>query len=183
MLVVEFAQVLLLLPGLLEFLLKLLLELLDMPATLFALHAQHMHFLVILATSRRIAYISEHSGILLEIPRVLEVFKLLGWLNTILCAHLFILILLVRLLSLPFLNRISQFTAFFNQIHVVAHDQNMISFVNLPFDLESFFQRVHGVLQELALILILLLNVGIYVSMLGLLVFDKVEETLVNRNL
>ena len=42
---------------------------------------------------------------------------------------------------------------------------------------------MHGVLQELALILILLLNIGVYVSVFGFLVFDELKETLVNRNL
>ena len=42
---------------------------------------------------------------------------------------------------------------------------------------------MHGVLQELALILILLLNIGVYVSVFGLLVFDELKETLVNCNL
>ena len=42
---------------------------------------------------------------------------------------------------------------------------------------------MHGVLQELALILILLLNIGVYGSVFGLLVFDELKETLVNCNL
>ena len=59
----------------------------------------------------------------------------------------------------------------------------MVSFVNLRFDLELFLERRYGVLQELALLLVLLLNVRIYVSIFRLLVLDKVEETLIDCDL
>ena len=56
----------------------------------------------------------------------------------------------------------------------------MVSSVDLPFDIKSLLQRLHGVLQELALVFILLLDVGVYVTVLRFLVFDKTEETLID---
>ena len=175
LLVVELAEVLLLLPGLLELLFELLLELLDVPAALLALHAKHLQLLIVMSSSNRISHVSEHRCVLFEIPRVIEVLKLLGWLDSVLCAQLLVLVLLVHPIAFTITNFVSQVSARRDQIHVVAHNQNVVGFVDLPFDIESLFQGLHGVLQELALVFILLLDVGVYVSILRFLVFDETE--------
>ena len=175
LLVVELAEVLLLLPGLLELLFELLLELLDVPTALFALHAKHLQLLIVMSSSDRVSHISQHRCVLLEISRVLEVLKALGWLDAELCAQLLVLVLLVHPIALTITNFVSQVSARRDQIHVVAHNQNVVGFVDLPFDIESLFQGLHGVLQELALVFVLLLDVGVYVSILRFLVFDETE--------
>ena len=55
--------------------------------------------------------------------------------------------------------------------------------MNLTFRLKSLFQRVHGILQELSLVLILILNVLIDFAVLLLLILDKPEQTLVHSDL
>ena len=172
-----------LLPGHLKFLFELLLEFLDVPAAFLALHSQILQLVVVMASPDVIAHISEHSRVFFQILRVFEVFKLIGCLDAILCTQLLVLVLLIRLLTITISNAYTQIKAFLDQIHVVAHDQNMVSFVNLSFDLKSLLQRVHGVLQELALVFVLLLDVGVYVSILRLLILDEVEETLIDRDL
>ena len=166
--------------GLLELLFELLLELLDVPTALFALHAKHLQLLIVMSSSDRISDVSQHRCVLLEISRVLEVLKLLGWLDSVLCAQLLVLVLLVHPIAFTITNFVSQVSARRDQIHVVAHNQNVVGFVDLPFDIESLFQGLHGVLQELALVFILLLDVGVYVSILRFLVFDETEETLID---
>ena len=169
-------------PGLLELLFELLLELLDVPTALFALHAKHLQLLIVMTSSDRISDVSEHRCVLLEISRVLEVLELLGWLDSELCAQLLVLVLLVHPIALTITNFVSQVTARRDQIHVVAHNQDVVSSVDLPFDIKSLLQRLHGVLQELALVFVLLLDVGVYVSILRFLVFDETEETLIDCN-
>ena len=70
-----------------------------------------------------------------------------------------------------------------DQCHVVRHDRQVVSLVDLTLDLETLLERMHRVLEELALVLVLLLNVGVDVTILSLLVLDEVEETLVDGNL
>ena len=65
----------------------------------------------------------------------------------------------------------------------MAHYENVVSLVDLPFNLESLLKRHIGVVQELALVFIFLLDVGIDVAILRFLVLDKIEKTLVDSNL
>ena len=55
--------------------------------------------------------------------------------------------------------------------------------MDLAFNFEALLKRRHRVLQELPLVLVLLGDVGVDVSILGLLVLDEVEEALVHGDL
>ena len=59
----------------------------------------------------------------------------------------------------------------------------MVSLVNLAFDLEAFLERVHRILEELLLVLVLLLDARVDVAVLRLLVLNKAKQALVHRNL
>ena len=55
--------------------------------------------------------------------------------------------------------------------------------MDLIFNFKSLLQRGDGVLEELLLIVIFLLDVGVDVPVFGLLILNEVEETLVHSDL
>ena len=62
-----------------------------------------------------------------------------------------------------------------DKVHIVRHDLQIVSFVNLTFVLETLLQREHRVIQELLLIFIFTLNVLIDLSVFLLLILDEAE--------
>ena len=70
-----------------------------------------------------------------------------------------------------------------DQIHVVGHDLQIVGLVNLTFNFETLLERVHGVLQELLLVLILLLDIRVHIAVLGALVLNESVQTLVKFGL
>ena len=70
-----------------------------------------------------------------------------------------------------------------NQVHVVGHDLQVVGLVNLTFNFETLLERVHGVLQELLLVLILLLDVRVHIAILCALVLNESVQTLVEFGL
>ena len=55
--------------------------------------------------------------------------------------------------------------------------------MDLALDFKTLLERVHGILEELLLVLVFLLNVRVHVAVLCLLVGDEAEETLVDGDL
>ena len=74
----------------------------------------------------------------------------------------------------------SNFANCLNQIHVVSHNFQIVSFVDLTLNLKTLFERVHRVLQILFLVFVLLLNVLVDILVTSLLVFDESVEQLID---
>ena len=144
---------------------------------------QRLHIHLSTALHRRILNVSEHVGVLLEVLGLLKLLDALGRPDAILGAHLLVLVLLVSLQLLLLLDLFAEILALLQQVHVLAHDQDVVRLVDLIFDFDSLLQRVHGVLEELALVFVLLLDVRVNLTVLRLLVLDEVEETSVDGNL
>ena len=70
-----------------------------------------------------------------------------------------------------------------DQVHVISHDLQVISLVDLAFNLEALLERLDRVDQEFSLVVILLFNVRVDVSVFGLLVFDELEQRLLHSYL
>ena len=104
-------------------------------------------------------------------------------LNLVLRAQLLVVVLSLSPLFLDFIDASTYLVDFLDQVHVVGHDLKVVRLMNLAFRLKSLFQRVHGVLQELPLVLILVLNVLIDLAVLLLLILDKPEQALVHSDL
>ena len=98
-------------------------------------------------------------------------------------AHLLVLVLRICLLSVALDDVLAKVKDGINQIHIVAHNENVVGFMDLIFNFKSLLQRGDGVLEELLLIVIFLLDVGVDVPVFGLLILNEVEETLVHSDL
>ena len=70
-----------------------------------------------------------------------------------------------------------------DQVHVISHDLQVIGLVDLAFNLEALLERLDRVDQEFSLVVILLFNVRVDVSIFGLLVFDELEQRLLDSYL
>lgn len=95
-------------------------------------------------------------------------------------AELLVLVFLILLVLLQLLNVGAHITNPLNQVHVVSHDLQVVGLVDLALNLKALLEGVHGVLEELALVFILLFDVRVDVAILGLLIFHEVEKTLVD---
>ncbi len=76
----------------------------------------------------------------------------------------------------------SNFANCLNQVHIVSHYFQIVSFVDLTFNLETLFERVHRVLQILFLVFVLLLNVLVDILIASLLVFDESVEQFIDSH-
>ena len=70
-----------------------------------------------------------------------------------------------------------------DQVHVISHDLQVIGLVDLAFNLEALLERLDRVDQEFSLVVILLFNVRVDVSVFGFLVFDELEQRLLDSYL
>ncbi len=131
----------------------------------------------------RIAQVFEYFCVLTEPVGVVEVVEGLSWLDTVPGAQ--VLVRIVRVdLALSYLNNVvSNITDLLYEIHIVSHDLQVISFMDLAFNLKALLQRVDRVFKELFLVLVLLLDVGIDVSILGVKAFYEIVQTLINGDL
>ena len=57
----------------------------------------------------------------------------------------------------------------------MTHDEDVVGSVDLAFDFDALFKRVHGVFEEFALIFVFLLDVRVDLPVFGLLVLDEVK--------
>jgi len=101
----------------------------------------------------------------------------------VLRTKLLVLVLRVDLLAFLLLDIFTHFGDLGNQVHVVCHDLQVVGFMDLTLDLQALLERVHGILKELSLVFILLLNVWIDVAVLGLLILNELVKGLVDRDL
>ena len=159
-----------------------LLELLYHASAMFPLAAQIVKCFVIL-TAGGPHRIPQHVRVLIEIVLVLEFFERAGWLDAIARTHLLVLVLSIDAFFLFLDDVLTNIRYSTDQVHIVGHDLQVVSLVDLTFDLEALLKRRHRVLQELPLVLVLLGDVGVDVPILGLLVLDEVEEALVHSDL
>ena len=130
-----------------------------------------------------IAQVLEYFCILTEPVGVVEVVETLGGLDTVPGAK--VLIRIVRInLTLSYLNNVvSNVTDLLYKIHIVRHDLQVISLMDLAFNLKALLQRVDGVFKELFLILVLLLDVWIDVSIFATAVFNILIQTFLDSKL
>ena len=168
----------LLMPGLLD----LLLEQLNLGPSTLPLVPQIPERLVIL-TPRIVPERSQDARVVLLVAGLLQFFQAFGRLYAILGAHLLVLILCVHLLALLLGDALANGDDLLDQLDVVRHDLQVVSLVNLTLNFETLLERVHRVLEELPLVLVLLLDVRIDVSIFGLLVLDEPEQAVVHRDL
>ena len=129
-----------------------------------------------------VTQVDKHASIFIKPSLILQVLQGLGWLNTELGTSLLVSILGLSFSTIIVLNGKAKFIDRLNEHHVVGHDLQGVGLVDLIFDLETFLQGVHRILQELSLVIILLLDVRIDITILGFLILDEVKETLVHSN-
>lgn len=127
--------------------------------------------------------VPQHVRVLIKIVLVLEFFEGAGWLDAVARTHLLVLVLSIDAFFLFLDDVLTNIAYSKDQVHIVGHDLQVVSLVDLAFDLEALLKRRHRVLQELPLVLVLLRDVGVDVPVLGLLVLDEVEEALVHSDL
>ena len=127
-------KVLLKLNLLLASLFQALAEHLDVGTPLLTLLAQVVEGFVVLAADR-VSHISKHVRVFCEPVRVLKIRKLSRWLDAMLRTHLLIIVLSVGLLTRALLNVVTKKANVLNQVHIVAHDENVVGFVDLTFNL------------------------------------------------
>ena len=104
-------------------------------------------------------------------------------LNLVLRAQLLVIVFCLSTLLFDFIDASTYLVDLLDQVHVVGHDLKIVRLMNLAFRLKALFQRVHGVLQELPLVLILILNVLVDLPVLLLLIIDEPEQTLIHSDL
>ena len=163
-------------------LLNLLLHHLDLATASLPLIPELLESLVVLASSW-VTNSAQHARILLQPVVIVEVLESLCRLNAILGAHLLILVLSLHFLLVLPLDAVTHGTNLLDQLHVVSHNLQVVSLVDLTLNLEALLERVHRVLQEFLLVFVLLLDVWIDVTILGLLVFNELKKTVVHGNL
>ena len=149
---------------------------------MFPFSAQVVKCFVIL-TAGSSHRIPQHVGVLIKIALVLGFFVGTGWLDPITRTHLLVLVFSINALALFRLDVFTDLSYSFDQVHVVGHDLQVVRLVDLALDLEALLKRLHRVLQELLLVIVLLRDSGTDVSALGLLVLDEVKEALVDSDL
>ena len=96
---------------------------------------------------------------------------------------LLVLVFFVLLVLLQLLDIAAHVADPLNEVHVVSHDLQIVSLVDLALNLKALLKGVHGVFKELSLVLVLLFNVGVDVSILGFLILHEVEQALVDGDL
>ena len=107
----------------------------------FNLHASTLHLasqvlqLLVILVPDWVTNVSEDSRVFLEPVRVLEIFKVASRLNSMLGAHLLVDILSISLLTVLPCNVLTKETNIPNQVQVIAHDQDIVSLMDLTFNL------------------------------------------------
>lgn len=144
-----------------------------------------IHQVLVILSSRHVARVrvAEDTFVFLEPIWVFKGFKVASRFDAVLRAQLLVSVLGVNLLAFLLLNVLTNRANLRDQVHVVGHDLQVVCFVDLAFDLEAFLERLHGVIEEFALVLILLLDVGVDVAILRLLILNELVKGLVYGNL
>ena len=103
-----------------------------MGAAVLTFFTQVVESLVVLTTDR-VSHIPEDVRVFAEPVRVFQMFESFGWLNSMLGAHLLIIVLRISLLTIAFRDIYAKLGEVGDQVHVVSHDENVVSLVDLTF--------------------------------------------------
>ena len=114
--------------------LQVLPEHLNVGAAVLPFFTQVVKSLIIL-TPDWVSHIPEDVRVSSKPVRVFQVFEHFGWLNSMLGAHLLVRVLPVSLLSITHKDVVAKQANIIDKVHVVTHDQNIVSLVDLTFDL------------------------------------------------
>ena len=101
---------------------------------------------LIILTARSSHRICQNIRVLIKIVIVVNFLNGTGWFDAITRTHLLVLVLSINALALFRLDVFTDLSYSLDQVHVVGHDLQVVSLVNLALDLEAFFKGLHRVL-------------------------------------
>ena len=108
------------------------------------LSAQTKKGLIVLAASR-VAKVAEDTRVFIEPVRVFQILQVAGRLDAVLRTELLVLVFFVLLVLLQLLDIAAHLADPMNEVHVVSHDLQIVSLVDLALNLEALLKGVHGV--------------------------------------
>ena len=128
--------------NLMELLSHVLSQSIDLGTAMFPFVPQLEKRLFVLVTDW-VAQVLKHFLVGLEPVRILEVFEDLGWLDSVLGALILVGVVCVCLTRVQCRNVLSDIADLLDEIHIVGHDLQVVSFVDLRLDLKTLLQRMH----------------------------------------
>ena len=126
-----------------------------------------------------VSYVDQNFRILFKPVLVCQVLKCFCCLNPKLSASLLVFVHRFSLCPFQLLNVLTKLTNLLDEVHVICHDLQSVSLVNLTLNIKSFFKRVNRVFEELFLVFVLLFYVKVDFATFLILVLDEIEQTLV----
>jgi len=125
-----------------ELLSHVLSQSIDLGTAMFPFVPQLEKCLFVLVTDG-VAQVLKHFLVGLEPVWVLEVFEDLGWLDSVLGALILVGVVCVCLTRVQCRDVLSDIADLLDEVHIVGHDLQVVSFVDLRLNLKTLLQRMH----------------------------------------
>ena len=122
-----------------------------------------------------VSHVDKDFSILLKPILVFKVLKCFCCLDPELGASLLVFVFRFNLCSFLLLNVLAKLTDFLDEVHVICHNLQSVSLMNLTFNIKTLLKRVNRVLEELPLVFVLLLYAGVDFAIFLILVLDEIE--------